>query len=59
MWDRCCRIASDVQIAIPSSFLVRMNTFKDRLAEWLEGCLEMNLILYWFNNNSAIYQYQQ
>jgi len=35
VWDRYCRIASDAQIDIPC--LSRNNTFKDRLAERLEG----------------------
>ena len=41
VWDRYCTIASDAQMDIPSSFLSRRNTFKDKLADRLEGIYEV------------------
>jgi len=41
VWDRYCTIASDAQINIPSSFLSRRSTFKDKLADHLESIYEV------------------
>ena len=41
VWDRYCTIASDAKIDIPSSFLSRRNTFKDKLADRLMGIYEV------------------
>ena len=40
VWDRYCAIAQDAQIVIPSSFQTPRSTFKDKLANRLEGIYE-------------------
>jgi len=37
VWDGYCKIASDAQINISSSFLSQGSTFKDKFADHLEG----------------------
>ena len=41
VWDGYCTIASGAQINIPSSFLSRRSTFKDKLADRLEDIYEV------------------
>ena len=41
VWERYCTIASNAEIDIPPSFLSRRNTFKDKIADRLEGLFEV------------------
>ena len=37
VWDRYCTLANEAQLDIPSRFLSRRNTFKEQIADRLEG----------------------
>jgi hypothetical protein len=40
VWERYCTLAKEADIAIPSSFMSRWSTFKDKLAEHTHGVYE-------------------
>ena len=44
VWDRYCKISDDAQAQIPPSFLSRMNTFKDKRPDCLEGLYEVVVV---------------
>ena len=41
VWERYCTLAKEADIAIPSSFMSRRSTFKDKLAERTHGVYEL------------------
>ena len=45
VWDRYCTISDDAQAQIPPSCLSRRNTFKDKLADCVEGLFEVVVLL--------------
>ena len=45
VWDRYCTLAGEGGITIPSSFMSRRSTFKDKLAERVNGVYEL-IVLY-------------
>lgn len=41
VWERYCTLTKEADIAIPSSFMSRWSTFKDKLAEHTHGVYEL------------------
>ena len=41
VWERYCTLANEADITIPSSFMSRRSTFKDKLAERVDGVYEV------------------
>ena len=44
MWERYCTLADEADITIPPSFISRRTTFKDKLAERIEGVYELMVL---------------
>ena len=44
VWERYCTLADEADITIPPSFISRRTTFKDKLAERIEGVYELMVL---------------